>query len=86
MQGSTLAVEIQQQWEQYTAENHDAWRILYERRMRSLRAARNTPKPSGWRSGFIWMSPWAFIPTGSTPGTIPRLSCRAPASVRHPMR
>ncbi len=37
MQGSTLAVEIQQQWEQYTAENHDAWRILYERRMRNLR-------------------------------------------------
>ncbi len=37
MQGSTLAVEVEQQWEKYTAENHEAWRILYERRMRSLR-------------------------------------------------
>lgn len=39
MQSSSSSVLdiIEQRWEEYTPDHHEAWRILYERRMRSLR-------------------------------------------------
>ncbi|HET9439652.1 MAG TPA: phenylalanine 4-monooxygenase [Longimicrobiales bacterium] len=36
MMSSTMPA-VTQQWQQYTEENHRAWTIMYERRMRSLR-------------------------------------------------
>src|SRR5690606_7779283 len=32
-----MSIFISQDWDAYTAENHEVWRILYERRMRTLR-------------------------------------------------
>ena len=39
MNTGNVVTEIRQDWDQYTEENHEAWRILFERRMRTLRHA-----------------------------------------------